>query len=74
MGDLRGLRVQVRKRSQALPDGARRKVGLLELDPEGHMTLCQDGCCLGGHLAQAPCGHPASIDAPVRGHTACLWL
>lgn len=63
MGDLRGLRVQVRKRSQALPDGARRKVGLLELDPEGHMTLCQDGCCLGCSLliptlyglGQAPC-------------------
>lgn len=63
MGDLRGLGVRVRKRSQALPDGARRKVGLLELDPEGHMTLCQDGCCLGCSLliptlygpGQAPC-------------------
>lgn len=48
---------------QALPDGAGREAGLLELDAEGRVMLGQDGCCVGCPLlipalyglGQVPC-------------------
>lgn len=67
----------MRRRSRALPDGARREAGLLQLDPEGRVVLGQGGSCLGCPLliptfyglSQAPCqlfckGRGGAITAP----------